>query len=533
MSVALATLREYRGNMPLAASRLFKVRNKAGQIVPFIMNEAQFELHRQLEEQRERTGMVRALILKGRQQGVSTYTQARYYHRSSLFTGVNVYILTHEQAATDNLFNMVDLMHTHNPLGPHVGKTNAKELEFDKLNSSYAVATAGVKAAGRGRTTSLFHGSEVAFWPNAADHFAASVQSVPMERDTEVLLESTSAGPSGEFYERFNDAMTGESDYIAVFLPWWLSKEYRREPPPGFSLSREAEQGVMSEFEYAKAFGLDLWQMAWRRFKISELRSPLLFQREYPATANEAWTAPPDKQPFIDALTVLRSRKRSVEGAGPLVVGVDPASNGGDRFCVCWRRGPQMEKFERRKKVEHNEAVAWLREIIERDKPARMVIDAGNIGAGIISSLKAISPEIAEVVRGVNFGGTSQFKMATPKQPGPLNRRAEMYARMRDWLGSEVEVSIPDSDELQADLTAPMMEPKENNDFLIESKVKMKARKVRSPDLADALALTFAFREFFKDYAPARKVSSYGDLRPDQAPALQYDPGLGGYGWMA
>src|SRR5690606_9388302 len=132
---------------------------------------------------------------------------------ATLNRGVNVYILTHEQTATDNLFKMVDRFQTHNPLAPSTGKSNAKELEFDKLDSSYVVATAGQKGGGRSRTISLFHGSEVHFWNNAKDHFASSVQTVPDRPGTEIILESTGNGPSGEFYERWHDAVAGKSDY--------------------------------------------------------------------------------------------------------------------------------------------------------------------------------------------------------------------------------------------------------------------------------------------------------------------------------
>jgi hypothetical protein len=143
----------------------------------------------------------------------------------------------------------------------------------------------------------------LAFWANAAAHFAASVQGVPLEAGTEIILESTSSGAAGEFYERWLDAEAGRGDYIPIFLPWWLSKEYSREPEAGFQLLTEAEvDGEMSEQEYADTWKLSLRQMCWRRYKIFELRSLQLFQREYPASPSEAWTAPPGMEPFISRL---------------------------------------------------------------------------------------------------------------------------------------------------------------------------------------------------------------------------------------
>jgi len=536
-AAALANFRRLRNDLLTFAPECLQVRTKAQTFAPFVLNAAQIHTHKLLEAQKAEFGWVRAMILKGRQQGISTYTAARYYHRCSLRSGVSVYILAHEQPASDNLFKIVDRYQRLNPIAPHVGISNAKELIFDKLDSDYAVATAGTKAGGRSRATSLFHGSEVAFWANAPDHFAASVQGIPLEPDTEVILESTSAGAGGEFYERFLDAEAGRGDYIPIFLPWWLSAEYSRDFPAGYTLSSEADDGEMSDQEYADTFKVGMRQMYWRHNKLIELRSPELFQREYPATPSEAWTAPPGHEPFINALTVVRARKRKREGYGPLVLGVDPASNGGDRFSVAARRGSCVQWVKYRNRINHLEGTAWIKDLIDTLNPARVNVDAGNIGADIVVSLKAMGPKYAKIVRGVNFGGTSEAKMAKPKVPGPANRRAEMWQRMADWLLSDEGACIPDMEALQTDITAPRLKPKLNNDFLLESKEEMKKRRVRSPDLADAVALTFAFNEYFTgaismqdDTQPTFGVPE--GLHPDTSPAYSPPPVFGNTGWM-
>ena len=491
-----------------------KIRTKAGQFPHLVLNRAQLYVHRLLEKQRAEKGYVRALILKGRQQGISTYIAARYYRKTALNKGVNTYILTHEQPASDTLFGMVDRFQKSNPLAPHVGTSNAKELEFDKLDSSYAVATAGTKAGGRSKSISLFHGSEVAFWPNAAEHFASSVQGVPLEAGTEVILESTSAGATGEFYERCQDASAGKGEYQLIFLPWWFSAEYTMPVPDDFELSQEKEPGQISEAEYQEMNHLSLGQMVWRRSKIHELRDPLLFRREYPADVEDAWTAPPGHEPYIDAAQVLRARKRieRIEGVGPLVIGIDPASGGGDRFSATGRRGLVVEFVIYRNKLNHEEAVAWIKALIREYQPARVNIDSGNIGANIVTSLKNIDDYHSNIVRGVNFGGTSEWRMARPKTPGPYNRRAEMWQRMRDWLDLPERPQLPDDAALQSDLTAPKEVPRLDNFFQLESKQSMKARGVRSPDLADSLALTFAFREYLHNYHQPVTLPGYGNV---------------------
>lgn len=532
----------FREHFEIYAPAVLRVKGKDSNTVPFELNPVQFELHRQLETQLEEMGWVRAIVLKGRQQGVSTYIAGRYYNKTTLNAGVNTFILSHEQSTSDALFTIVDRFQRNaGAYAPHVGKSNAKELEFDRLDSSYAVATAGAKAVGRGKTTRLFHGSEVAFWPNAAEHFAASVQAVPLLPGTEVVLESTSAGASGEFYERAQDAEAGKGDYRLIFLPWWLSSEYQRDPEPGFTLSKEEIDGEISEQEYKDLYHVPTRHMAWRRNKILELRDPLLFRREYPATSADAWTAPPGHSPYIQALLVLRARKRPrFDGHGPLIIGVDPASAGGDRFSMCWRRGIKVEKVEWRNKLNHEEAVAWCREVIDRDKPARMVIDSGNIGGNIVTSLKNLKPEYLDIVRGVNFGGTSEHRFATPKIPGPYNRRAEMYKRMLQWLELAEGPILPDDGALQSDITAPKEVPRLDGFFQLESKVDMKKRGVRSPDLADAFALTFAFMEFFSSWAEAPKTGAFGQV-DEQVLQVLSQPGQGNFqppplgrnGWMS
>ena len=330
----IQSLRRLRTDFPLYATECLKIRAKSGAIVSLTLNRAQRYVHQRLEEQLARTGKVRALVLKARQQGFSTYIAGRFYHRASLHRGKQVFILTHEQDATDNLFGMVERYHKHSPLRPSTGASNAKELLFDRLDSGYSVGTAGSKAVGRSKTVQLFHGSEVAFWPNAPSHFAGVVQTIPDLSGTEIILESTAHGVGGEFHERWQQAEAGIGDYIAIFVPWFWSDEYRREIPEGFGLDDD-------DREYAAVHDLSLEQMAWRRAKIAELKDPMLFMQEYPATAAEAFQIT-GHDSFIPAELVLRARKTTCEGVGPLVIGVDPAREGDDRFSVAWRRGRKV-----------------------------------------------------------------------------------------------------------------------------------------------------------------------------------------------
>lgn len=478
------------------APSCLKIKTKSGMTTPFIPNRAQIYAHEQMEDQLKAIGMVRALVLKGRQQGLSTYIGARFYHKASLYSGVGVFILTHEQTATDNLFGMAARYHEHNPMKPVVGKANAKELAFPKLDSGYGVGTAGQKAVGRSKTIQLFHGSEVAFWPNDVEHFKGVVQAVADEPGTEVILESTANGVTGEFYERWLKAEQGVGDYIAIFVPWFWEEGYERPLEAGFSLRTTItdKDEDISEQEYADLYGLTQEQMYWRRLKIDEIGFTG-FKQEYPANAQEAFQVT-GHDSFIKAPDVLRARKASLEEQGPLVVGVDPSRFGDDLFAVCWRRGRKVRKFETIQKIDTVRAANWLKRIIDSDKPKKMFIDAGGGGAQIYDLLISFGPLYEEVAEIVNFGGSPEepeLKLDMGEtRPGPINRRAEMWSRSNEWLKAEGGADIPDEGVLQSDACGPTYGYTTSQRLQLESKEAMRRRKVPSPDRWDALVLTFA-----------------------------------------
>lgn len=464
------------------------IRTKSGRVEPFTFNRAQKYIHERLEEQKAKTGKVRALILKGRQQGCSTYVGGRFYHLTTWANGLRTFILTHEDQATQNLFEMVNRYHEHCPelVRPSTGAANAKELFFDKLDSGYKVGTAGTKGVGRSSTLQLFHGSEVAFWPHADTHAAGVLQAVPDMAGTEVILESTANGIGNFFHQRWQDAESGASDFIPIFVPWFWQEEYTKEVGTDFTMDAE-------EQEYAEQYQLTDGQMAWRRNKIAELKDPVLFKQEYPATAAEAFQMS-GHDSYITPELIVRARKATHQESGPLVIGYDPAWTGEDRHSMARRRGRKLIGIESRHKLDTMEGAGWAKQVIDKEKPARMFIDVGGVGAGVYDRL--IEMGYGHIVRAVNFGSKPlepQLLDDTGKQSGgALNRRAEMWMKSKQWLEDEAGADIPDLDSLQADACGPGYRYDSNTRLILESKPDMKRRGVRSPDEWDAVALTFA-----------------------------------------
>ncbi len=290
-----------RNNFPYYAQHCLKVRTKAGGLSPLVLNSAQGYLHKQLQAQLAAKGKVRAIVLKGRQQGVSTYVEGRYYWRTTQRDGVRAFILTHDADATNNLFGMVTRYHEHCPdaIKPPILAANAKEFVFGQIDSGYKVGTAGTKGVGRSSTIQFFHGSEVAFWPHAETHLSGILQAIPNEIGTESILESTANGVGGVFHQSWLDAKAGKGDYAPIFIPWFWQTEYRAKAPADF-------QRTDVETLLATSYKLTDDQLQWRRDKIDELKSEDQFKQEYPCDDVEAFLF--SGRPVFDRNLLLKAR---------------------------------------------------------------------------------------------------------------------------------------------------------------------------------------------------------------------------------
>lgn len=474
-----AKLRDFK----LFAPSFLIIRSKSGKPSPFKLNRAQNYVIDKLEHQLSVLGRVRALILKGRQQGMSTLIQGRYFWKVITRRGMKAYILTHEAEATKNLFEMTQRYYDKLPDGlcPVADKSSSKELHFRKFDSGYAVGTAGNKGAGRSQTIQLFHGSEVAFWPNAEDHAKGVLNAVSDEKGTEIILESTANGIGNYFHGMWKSAERGESDYIPIFVPWYWQPEYTGNAE-NFSLS-EDETRLM---DLHAADGLTYEHLSWRRLKISAASKDYdagleAFKQEYPFTATEAFLNPIENI-FINSRYVAQARRNRVESDARLVIGVDVAIGDSDRTAIIRRKGRVAYNLETFKNHNTMEIVGLVKRIIEKENPHRVYIDCIGVGAGVVDRLREHGYHFVE---GVNVARSANSKDRF------RNLRAELWSDMNDWLMQEMPVQIPDMDDLHGELCSLGFKYDSSGRLQIESKDDLKARGMPSPDTADALALTF------------------------------------------
>ncbi len=499
-AAALARLREiaerklrYDTDLEAYAGDCLYIRPEAGGEILLRYNSDQRYINEQCDDQKRRTGKVRKVVVKARKVGTSTQVASRFYHGTSRKRGRKAFVLTQSDDATDTIFGIYERYHRRNPHAPQTGKSNAKELYFNVLDSGISVGTAGSKAVARGDTIQYFHGSEVAFWPNADVHATGALEAVPNVDGTEIILESTANGASGLFYNMVQSALRKQGDFEIIFLPWFTHASYVAEPPAGW-------RPPMDFIEYAVNHGLKRNQLYWAfrknadmaaKANLPEDRICWMFRQEFPATVEEAFRASRTGR-FIAADDVLRARKAKLgdQSSKAFIIGCDFAcggqGEGGDANCFIDRRGRVAGSivYERFRERNHIEVANKLGAIIERLKPDMCFLDVGGGGSAVYDIL--VDRNFGEVLTLVNFGGSPRDEVKY------LNKRAEMWGEMRDWLEDTGGAQIPDDDVLDGELTAPKGGENMNQQIKLEPKKDIRKEFGASPDGADALALTFA-----------------------------------------
>lgn len=454
------------------------IKKEGGTPEPFLLNRAQRHVHQLLEKQLAETGKVRALILKGRQQGISTYIQGRYRWKVKHRRGVKAYVVAHEQKATDNLFAMCKRYHDKEPadVRPSVGKSDSHTLWFNVLDSKYEVATAGTKEIGRSGTAQYMHASEYAFWPSAEDHWKGIGQVIPNADGTEVIVETTANGINNDFYQRWNRAVAGVGDYIAIFVPWYWQDEYRRPLPKTWERTDEEE-------ELVELYGLDDEQLCWRRFKIEDdFKGDVThFHQEYPCNAREAFTTD-SRNLLIPIVDAERAQRRPQVKSGAIVAGLDPARFGDDKTAMVIRQGRAVIASRKFNRIDVMEVAGVAVKTLKANPSIRMMfIDTIGIGAGVYDRLVELG--FKDRVMAVNFGSKAT------EEDRYVNKRSECWGEMGEWIKNG---TIPEGDEWLADVTSTAFKYDSRGRIKLEPKEDVKKLLGKSPDLADALALTFA-----------------------------------------
>jgi hypothetical protein len=302
-----------------------------------------------LEKQRAAGQPMRAIVLKARKLGFSTWVQAKFMQRVSQLPFQYALVAAQDRKTGGVLMDMARLMYDRLPTEEQLGlgfsirpqpvgqgqtRSGSRWMSLgDKQRpteaSVYETLTAGSVSAGRGFTPSMLHGSEVAHWEDPA-FLVGLLNAVPKTPETIVVLESTANG-FNHFHTRWTRAVEGAEDpetgglYAPLFYGW-QDNPFNALPFPSDAARErfertigDADGGGDEEEEWLRhEFQVTLEQLRWRRVTIAEeCGGDLeLFHQEHPATAEQAFIG--SGRPVFPALLVAKAIKRAESAPAPV-----------------------------------------------------------------------------------------------------------------------------------------------------------------------------------------------------------------------
>jgi hypothetical protein len=219
---------------------------------------------------------------------------------------------------------------------------------------------------------------------------------------------------------------------------------------------------------------------------------------------------------FISSETVQEATQAEAQSHphDALVIGVDVARYGANETVIFFRKGRDARTIPpiRLRGASVVQIATKVSELHGQYRIDATFVDGGGVGGGVVDNLRALHIHCFDI----QFGGKPEsigFAWGTEGERY-ANKRAEMWGSMRGWMKTG---AIPNLADLSAQLIGPTYTLNLRNEILLEKKEDMMKRGLESPDLADALALTFAL--------PVQAHQGAGSDRPGKSMVeSEYDP---------
>lgn len=165
----------------------------------------------------------------------------------------------------------------------------------------------------------------------------------------------------------------------------------------------------------------------------------------------------------------------------PLIYGLDVARFGDDASVLVKRRGNIVTEVKMWRGLDLMQLTGAVVNEANLDRPAEICVDSIGLGAGVSDRLR----ELGQPARDVNVAESASMNASADRL------RDDLWLQMRDWLAQRA-CKLPQDPDLRMDLVSPRFSFTSSGKVKLESKAELKKRLRRSPDRADALALTFA-----------------------------------------
>jgi hypothetical protein len=262
---------------------------------------------------------------------------------------------------------------------------------------------------------------------------------------------------------------------------WFTFSNPRRNTGPfydSFNSKRSFWQNVQIDSRTVEGTDQKLFQSMIEQYGEDSTVARVEVMGEFPSADDD--TVIP-----LDLVRGAVERDVTLTANEPIVWGLDVARFGGDNSALCVRQGNTVLEIKSFASMDLMQLCGVVKNRFDdstvMERPQEILVDVIGLGAGVVDRLR----EQNLPVRGVNVAEAPSTKK------NYLNLRAELWFAIKDWLAQR-DCRLPNDDELVSELAAPLYKYTSTGKIKIESKDEMRKRGIKSPDKADALALTMA-----------------------------------------
>ncbi len=259
------------------------IRTEHGDVKPIVLRRSQYLLLQAAMDQAAAGRPIRLRDLKSRKDGHSTFWELLFKFLCENWPNRIAKTIAHRDESTKEIFDIARLSvecTVHRP-----ARVNITSIDWPDVRSKFTCTTAGGESPGAGGTPLYVLLSERPKWVKNKDaSYADVVNSIPFVPESILIDEATACGRE-QFYNAWEAACEPDSQYDAIFMPWWISDRLTIPVPAGFTPTNE-EKGIV---ELAREKGVEIsWgQLAWRRAKIEDIGIDA-FHQDFPSTPEEA-----------------------------------------------------------------------------------------------------------------------------------------------------------------------------------------------------------------------------------------------------
>lgn len=293
-----------------------KIKTKDGQLVYLRPNRPQQRFLQLFQQLRDTQEPIRIVILKARQWGGTTITDAIMYALTSQQSNINAMIIADDTKGAGYILEMAKIFHEElaktfpPPVVPEITRSNRLELAFKGTKSTIFIDSAENKDAGQKYTLQYLHCSEVSKYHHTDEMFKGLLPAVSKAPGTFIVLESTANGVGDYFHRIVKDAEHNidrleqdlsqyDGEWILFFVPWMEHEEYSK-PFPGdeakqeFMAALSDREKSLFKMRYQTVDGIKEVtpeQLNWRRWILEQEfhGDEDAFNEMYPATIDEAF----------------------------------------------------------------------------------------------------------------------------------------------------------------------------------------------------------------------------------------------------